>query len=184
MEDPSTTIHLDSSGDLRLLVKDTGQQWKTIAVSSNAMCLASPVWRAMLDPKGHFKEAKEREIEFPEDDLEALLIVLRIAHLQFRQLPESVTFQGLVKLAVVCDKYDTVGAIRKWLPEWLAPWNEHDLSSGYEEWLSIAWTNGDCVKFQKLTRHLILSCDTYDAGRLCRFGMPLEVSIIPNITGE
>lgn len=45
----------------------------------------------MSDPKGHFKEAKEREVEFTEDNLEALLIILRIAHLQFGQLPESVT---------------------------------------------------------------------------------------------
>lgn len=181
MEDPSTTIHLDSSGGLRLLIKDKEQRWMTLVVSSSAMCLASPVWRAMLDPKGHFKEAKEREVEFPEDDLDALLIILCIAHLRFRQLPESVTFRGLVNLAVVCDKYDTVAIVRKWLPEWLAPWYEHDLSSGYEEWLSIAWTTGDFVKFQKLTKHLVLSCDINSAGKLCHLGKLLTISIVPNV---
>lgn len=184
IEGSSTTIYLDSSGDLKLLVKDTDQQLKTLLVSSNAMCLASPVWRAMLNSEGHFKEAKEREVEFPEDDLDALLTILRIAHLKFRQLPESVTFEELVNLAVVCDKYDTVGVVRKWLPEWLAPWYGHDLLPDYEEWLSIAWTNGDLATFQKLTKHLVLRCDVNSTGGLLRDGKLLTISIVPNIIGE
>lgn len=102
----STTIYLDSLGDLRLLVKDSDDRWRTLIVSSSAMCLASPVWRAMLDPKSHFKEAEKQEVEFPDDDLDALLIILRVAHLKFRELPESLSFKELVNLAVVCDKYD------------------------------------------------------------------------------
>lgn len=183
-ENPSTTIYLDSSGDLKLLVKDTGQQWKTLVVSSNAMCLASPVWRAMLDPKGHFREATEQEVRFPEDDLDALLIVLRIAHLKFRQLPESVTFKGLVDLAVLCDKYDTVAVVRKWLPQRLAPWHKHHLSPGFEEWLSVAWTFGDFATFPILTTSLVVSCDIDGAGRLCHLGKPLSISTVPNIIGE
>ena len=129
----STTIYLDSLGDLRLLVKDPGDEWRTLVVSSSAMCLASPVWRAMLNPKSQFKEAETQEVEFPEDDLDALLIILRVAHLKFRDLPESVSFDGLVNLAVICDRYDTVGVVRKWLPEWLAPWYKESCSPGYEE---------------------------------------------------
>ena len=100
----STIINLDSSGDLRLLVKGPGDKWTTLIVSSSAMCLASPVWRAMLNPRSHFREAEKQEVEFPDDDLDALLIVLRVAHLKFRELPKTVSFDGLVNLAVLSDK--------------------------------------------------------------------------------
>ena len=184
-DDPtSTTIYLDSSGDLRLLVKDSGDEWTTLIVSSSAMRLASPVWRAMLNPKSHFKEAEKQEVEFPDDDLDALLIILRVAHLKFRDLPESVSFEGLVNLAVVCDKYDTVGLVRKWIPGWLAPWYKEICSPGYEEWLSIAWTFGKFATFQKVTRQLIESCDIDKAGRLCHLGKPFTVSVVPDVIGK
>ena len=180
----SSTIYLDSSGDLRVLVKDIGDEWKTLIVSSNPMCLASPVWRAMLNPKSHFREAERQEVEFPDDNLDALLIVLRVAHLKFRDLPKSLSFDGLVNLAVVSDKYDTVGIVRPWLPQWLAPWYKESCSPGYEEWLSIAWTFGDFATFQKVTRHLIESCDIDDAGRLSHLGKPFTVSVVPDIIGK
>ena len=184
-EDPtSTTIYLDSLGDLRLLVKDSGDQWRTLVVSSSAMCLASPVWRAMLDPKSHFREAERQEVEFPDDNLDALLIVLRVAHLKFREVPISVSFDGLVSLAVVCDKYNTVGVVRHWLPQWLGPWYKESCSPGYEEWLSIVWTTGDSATFRTTTKHLIESCSIDNAGRLCHGGKPFAVSIVPDIIGK
>ena len=200
----STTIYLDPSGDLRLLVRDFDDEWRTLVVSSSAMCLASPVWRAMLNPNSHFKEAERQEVEFPDDDLDALLIVLRVAHLKFRELPESVSFDGLVNLAVISDKYDTVvcklnrflpehvsakfandkGVVRKWLPGWLAPWYKESCSPGYEEWLSIAWTTGDSATFRTITKHLIESCNIDNAGRLCHLGKPFAVSIVPDIISK
>ena len=184
-EDPTpTTIYLDSLGDLRLLVKDADDEWTTLIVSSSAMCLASPVWRAMLNPTSHFREAERQQIEFPDDDLDALLIVLRVAHLKFRELPDSLSFKGLVKLAVVCDKYDTMGVVRRWLPQWLAPWYKKSCSPGYEEWLSIVWTTGDNATFRTTTKHLIESCDMDTAGRLCHRGKPFAVSIVPDMIGK
>ena len=180
----STTIYLDSLGDLRLLVKDSDDTWRTLIVSSSAMCLASPVWRAMLDPKSHFKEAEKQEVEFPGDDLDALLIILRVAHLKFRDLPNSLSFKGLVNLAVVCDKYHAIGVVRRWLPQWMAPWYKESCSPGYEEWLSISWTTGDFATFQKVTRHLMISCDIDNAGRFCHLGKPFAVSIVPGIIGK
>ena len=183
-EPPFTTIYLDSSGDLRLLVQDSDDEPRTLIVSSSAMCLASPVWRAMLDPKSHFKEAEKQEVEFPDDDLDALLIILRVAHLKFRELPNSLSFKELVNLAVVCDKFDAVGVVRRWLPQWLAPWYKESCSPGYEEWLSIAWTTGDSATFRTNTKHLIESCDIDNAGRLCHLGKPFAVSIVPDIIGK
>ena len=107
MED-STSIALDPSGDLQLTT-DT----LSFVVSSKAMCLASPVWRAMLDPQGPW--AKQSSSSSPssglsshamlEDDPDALLILLRIAHLRFSELPDVLNdYQHLLQLAVLCDK--------------------------------------------------------------------------------
>ena len=52
------------------------------------------------------------EMELPEDDADALLYVLRIAHLQFRRIPATLEFVDLLNVAIICDKYDTVEIVR------------------------------------------------------------------------
>jgi len=84
----TSTIEVDPAADLRLLVQH-GDHQITFKVSSEAMSLASPVWRTMLDPAGPFKESQSDngEINFPDDDSEALLILLVAAHLRFQDVP-------------------------------------------------------------------------------------------------
>lgn len=108
MEEPQDShIILDASGDLSLLVGE-GENQVTFRVSSKAMCLASPVWHVMLDPSGPFKEARPENdsVLFPEDDAQALQILLYIAHLQFHSIPETLSFTQLLNLAIICDKYN------------------------------------------------------------------------------
>lgn len=123
------TVNLVDDGDLRIHVTLSSERNKrlrrsdlpiayqqTLLVSSAVMRIASPVWRTMLDPQGHFMESQRSlihgEIEFPEDDPDALLCVLRIAHLQFRKVPDTLDYEELVDLAIICDKYDTVAIVR------------------------------------------------------------------------
>ena len=99
MEDQPCTV-LDPSGDLRL---STATQ--DFVVSSKAMCLASPVWRAMFDPQGRWAKQSSGVFDLPDDDAHALLLLLRIAHLQFSDLPDAlVIYRHLLQLAVLCDK--------------------------------------------------------------------------------
>jgi hypothetical protein len=46
-----------------------------------------------------------------------MLLVLRIAHLQFKEIPQGngLTIDALLSLAVVCDKYDLVSMVRPFL---------------------------------------------------------------------
>ena len=179
------TVHVAPSGDIRLLVdvpckhlkrKRTSSkepqetQTKTFVVSSTVMCLASPVWRAMFDPNGHFAEANQshghREVEFDGDDVDALLILLYIAHLQFARLPRSLDFHGLVNLAVSCDKYDTVQLGRPWLSRWETPLKHFADATGYEEWLFVAWTFGDCKTYESIARALVLNSPSNSSGEI------------------
>lgn len=128
-QDDAMTVYLVDDGDLRLHVTCSSERKKraaesdiplvdqeTLIVSSVVMRIASPVWRTMFDPHGHFIESQcsstHGEMDLPEDDPDALLCVLRIAHLQFRKVPKTLKYADLLNLAIICDKYDTVAIVR------------------------------------------------------------------------
>jgi hypothetical protein len=102
------SITIDPYGDRSLIIGD-GKNQKRFLVSSNAMRLASPIWKSMFT--GPYKEGTATEIPFPEGKPDAFLITLQIAHLRFADLPSLLDFQGLVNLAIVCDEYDMVPTI-------------------------------------------------------------------------
>ena len=183
MEAPSSIIHLDPWGDLKIIARDRQEQAKTLIVSSNVMRLASPVWRVMFDPQGHFKEAKEssQEVRFPDDDADALSILLRIVHLGWRQVPRSVSFETLADLAVLCDKYDMIHFVRPWLPSWHT--RPLAVVPGHEECIFIAWTFGDYASFVTHAEQLVLSSNTDDAGRLTRGQRLIELDFAPGLVG-
>lgn len=184
-----TTVTLAPNGDLRLLIDCTSEQNKralesdesktfqrTSIVSSAVLCIASPVWDAMFGLNGRFIEAQRhsspREVHFAEDDFDALRLVLGIAHLQFKKVPETISYRQLVNVAILCDKYDTVGLIRPSIPKWEKDLSAHDAS--YEERLFVAWTFGDHSTFENLSQHLVLSCTTDESGEnLCLNGQLL-----------
>lgn len=147
----STNI-LDRSGDLVLIVNQAERQ-KTFRVSSSAMCLASPVWRAMLSHSGNFKEARPKngEVSFPEDDSDAMFIVLSVVHYQFQNIPKALTKEELLNLAIVCDKYDVTKLLLSWFRlNWLESIGFCDGNS-----MLIAWLFQDFETFKKLVDEMI-----------------------------
>ena len=201
MEDYSDgVIYLDPSGDLRLLIDAHGNQkqagreggieqgTRTLVVSSKVLCLASPVWRAMFNSSGHFAEACSsagvREVRLADDDPDALLLVLRIAHLQFRDISTELAFKQLLNIALVCDKYDISELVRPWLPQWLG-WLKPMMSQpGYEEWLFIAWTFGDARDYEKLASQLVSQMTTDEKGQCYRSGKLLGRNLPPGALGK
>lgn len=138
---------------------------KTFLVSSNAMRLASPVWRTMLDPEGRFMEANAKEVSLPDDDPDALLIILHIAHLNFDVVTGPRSFIEILNLAIICDKYDTVKVFSPWRWCWLSTTHEQYCAPGREEWLFIAWTFGKKIVFRELFKHLVLTMTIDESGR-------------------
>lgn len=174
----TSDIQIDTAGDLKLLVQHC-EDWVTFQVSSKAMSLASPVWRTMLDPNGPFRESQSdnNEITFPDDDAKALLNLLLVAHLRFQDVPKELTFEQLLNVCILCDKYDCITLVRPWIWRWQErqihlPW---EILS--EEWLFIAWTTGDEAKFRRTAQSLILHANTDESGafndaRLSELVMP------------
>jgi hypothetical protein len=101
-------VELCANGDLTLLVGEDFGPASRFRVSRNTMCMASPVWRAMLS--GPFSEANKDidEITYADDNPVALLVILRIAHLKFASISRKTTLEELVDIATICDKYNTV----------------------------------------------------------------------------
>lgn len=198
MDSDPATVYLDPSGDLGLSVDYEALEGekirtKTFVVSTSVMCLASPVWRAMFDPQGHWaKQSSHKEFYLLDDDPDALVIILRIAHLQFWHLPlEPLDYTQLVQIAVLCDKYDTVELVRPFLPKWQKDFGELEAASasngysGSEAYLFVAWTFGYSTLFKNVTRALILNTTTDEEGHLLNDrGEVIDVVMPPDSVGE
>lgn len=142
---PTTTV-IDPDGDIILAVPyENNTKIARFQASSTALCLASPVFRAMLGSNSHFKEATELavrrakkilaedtpsiepkdtkhdqpyEITLQDDSPKALAVLLRIVHFRFEFVPQTINQAQVLELAVICDKYDLSKALGLWLRRW------------------------------------------------------------------
>ena len=72
----------DSSGDVTLVVGKRHGVQQSIRIFISAMSLASPVWKATF--RRVWVEQDASEISLPGDNVDAMLLVLRIAHLRLK----------------------------------------------------------------------------------------------------
>jgi hypothetical protein len=107
----------------------------------------------------HWREIEATEIPTPDDDIEAMLLALRTAHLRFPELPKknALTLNALLNLKVICDKYNLVKIV--WLFLDLHGWAScYILDIGFRRvsdpyWFFIAWTLGYEDNFGKLATY-------------------------------
>lgn len=207
--------------DIQVALIHCGQS-VNLGVSSDALCLASPVWKEFVyppfgtnagwkkerkaerkdnaaegksqaddkkgdqepnrlvkddeaepnrqqnrtDPGGESNMAQRDPIDFTEDDGEALLILLRIAHLEFDKVPTTeLPFKTLLGMAALCEKYQCVRVVLPWLGGWLAKEDTESKKPLQEQWLYIAWTFGREKVFAELAAPLILEARTSEQAR-------------------
>ena len=186
MDDDEFHIPLDPRGDVHLLISCGGKQ-KRVQASSKVMSLASPVWCTMLDPQGPFRESdpKNGDISFLDDDAESLLILLLAAHLRYPEIPEEVTYQLLLNICIVCDKYDSIEIVRPWLSKWRKPLDHLAEKNDHEEFLFITWVLGDRKTFERVCRKLVLESSTNDRNEcLTASGKILLSNLPPAVVGQ
>jgi hypothetical protein len=68
---------------------------------------------------GNFREASASEIPFPEDDAEALRVLLLIAHRHDKVPTEPMSVDTLTNIADLCDKYNTLGLVKRYTDRWV-----------------------------------------------------------------
>jgi len=147
-------------------------------VSSQAMCRASKVWEKFIYPPwsqetpSKTTEGQETskavapvaELDFTEDNSEALLLLLRITHLQFKEIPQKkLEYPLLLQVAILCDLYDCVELVNPWLKKWLGESKWEASQPGHENWTFIAWVFGQGNEFNicalKMAREIKLDRD-------------------------
>ena len=105
------------SGDLILEV-GLAEQKRLLRVSSHILCLASPVFKAMLNSE--FLEGSpilasgDKHVFLPEDDFDIVRIFCSIIHFKGRQVIRSPSFELFEDMSIFCDKYDATDALMLW----------------------------------------------------------------------
>jgi hypothetical protein len=159
-----STLYVVKNGDRELTVAYS-DGCDTFIVSSVAMSLASPVWNKIMNPPfGDPADSAKKPVSFLEDNAEALLILLRIAHLQFKEVPSELDYTTLFNISVLCDKYDCLDITQPWMHMWLEGMEAFAMTSGCEGWLFIAWALGKEVIFEKLAEELVRDVSVSDTG--------------------
>lgn len=148
-------VYVTTKTDLSILVDGSTR----FHVSRMHMCLASPVWNAMLDPNGRFLENKKGEdVTFEDDAVEPFQLVLDIIHINFGRLPSRISSSQLYELAQFSDKYDVTQTVEAFLPQWIQakPDLLHSLPSGRRLW--VIWVFG----YAKLDPELLCFATSFD----------------------
>jgi hypothetical protein len=172
-----------STGNVRLKARDPISKELVIgSVSSDAMVLASHVWKKFLFPpweEGGSVSLAQKEIDCSEDDPVALLILLNIAHLQFRSIPATLSYEDLYNVAILCDQYDCIQLVQPWLEKWLQDETMRSLKEG-TGWLFIAWVFGRDAVFETLAAHMVEEVQTNAEGQcLDKSGNPIPSNYMP-----
>ena len=109
----------------------------------------------MVEEKQDGRESSVQQLNFVEDDSEALLILLRIVHQRFKEVPVTLSYDHLLNLAILVDQYDCIGIVRPWLATWLANEETDCKAPEHECWLFIAWVFGRKNIFKGLALKMV-----------------------------
>ena len=152
-------------------------------VSSQHMMLASPVFKAMLSRK--FKEGvtlqKEGvlEVPLPDNDPEAVLILLNVIHGRVWDVPRQIDLQMLTKIAIEVDKYEFHESVELFSEIWIENLQATLPTSFTNDtipWLCISFVFGREVEFRKMTYFAIWKgeCDISEFAK----PYPIQESVI------
>ncbi|KAK5734977.1 hypothetical protein LTR17_008466 [Elasticomyces elasticus] len=94
-----------------------------LRVSSHIMSYASPVFKALLEPR--FKEgvtlAAESTVEIPLDDnLEDMRTICNIFHMRQDKVPQDLSAGEILRCAELCDKYNCAIAMQPFFRAWIS----------------------------------------------------------------
>ncbi|PQE27457.1 hypothetical protein CJF31_00009080 [Rutstroemia sp. NJR-2017a BVV2] len=165
-------------------------------VSSKHMMLVSAVFKAMLQ-HGNFSEGAalrfngKAEVPLPEDDPDALKILVDVIHSRHKHVPKKVDLDLLTHVAILVDKYRLHEAVELYSDIWikgLLPTVPKSIQGGDAvlQWLCIAWVFELEEEFAKMSRVLMAEgCDSAEnILRRSKWDLPIPDSVIELIESE
>lgn len=189
MEGP---VVLDPRGELHLEVSH-GTDTKTLRVCPYTMARSSEVWDAILF--GSSAEAQPRPVvgqpwtvSFPNDNIPAMVILLRIIHGDLRNVPSELGLEDLFDVTILANKYKMTAVLSPWANTWIAPsrastlamMDQHPCDSAtIMEWtkkkLWIAWELGDTILFELTCKKIMKDWVNEEHGSLYIPGLSLAL---------
>ncbi|OJJ29582.1 hypothetical protein ASPWEDRAFT_55552 [Aspergillus wentii DTO 134E9] len=143
---------LDPDGNLILSVE--GQNIRQFLVSSKILSLASPVLAKLLGP--NFREGKQiteshcPTLSLHDDDPVCMKIIFEILHYQGNE-EDQLNAKRLALMAVHCDKYNLIKALRPWIFKWFHDCQPITTDEDYGYLLLAAHLFRDEVQFSQLS---------------------------------
>lgn len=134
--------------------------------------------------QGNFSESRVLKtngfvtIPLSDEDAEAMLLLMRAIHGQFRSIPLILEFDKLAKVAFLVDKYEVLETVHMYIEKWADAdleeisdrlWEDEDLQVA----VCIGWVLEDPAFFKITTSLFILrGCEDFNAT-----GLPLPAAI-------
>ena len=144
---------------------------QTMKVDSRVLCRSSSVFNRML--KGPFLESKSCshnawEVKLPEDDPQALLIIMDIVHNQYEHAPAEPALDVLCHVLSLVDKYVMGKSLRSISYLWLDQERDKDDQplKDREACLFVAFELGAVDLFGQIATRLAIECKVDDSGKL------------------
>lgn len=166
--------HNDRNND-----KESNSPHFCIQASAKHLTSASPVFKKLLT--GSWKESitfqQKGYVEITTEswDIEAFLILLRIMHCQFNQIPRWITVEMLAKVAVVADYYECKDVIRFFVNIWVEDKRPPDkYCRDLILWLWISWAFEYGERFKAITATAMLHGDR----QISSLGLPIPDRVI------
>jgi hypothetical protein len=135
---------------------------RTIETSNPHIARLSPRWTEAFMRGTQRRSTTVVKIRFPEDEAEAMSIVVSAAHDNLEALPSRLSLEELIQLALVAERYDLNHVLIGHIGPWLAPHRQRILQcgygQGYEQWLYVAWQFGLKKDYLKLADYFAVHC--------------------------
>lgn len=141
--------------------KDKPSKEIRVLVSSKAMTLVSPVFKAMLRhqtfKEGHDLAKGTAEIPLPDDDATTFKIILHIIHHNVSQVPRKLDLIAATNMAILVDKYQIHDVMILYSEIWVKELRTSSplpssLSATLPRWLCISWVFDLYDDFNLLTK--------------------------------
>ncbi|CAJ2504019.1 Uu.00g114130.m01.CDS01 [Anthostomella pinea] len=169
-----TRTCIDPRGDLILEVGSDDSK-AAFVVCSRALSRSSPFWEKIL--YGEFSESQKMHLErgdaewvvkLPDDDPDAMKVLLDISHSRFADVPQVMYPDELYPITVITDKYDLTHLLQPWAEGWLSLLREHPRLNDEHFWIGwnlwIAWYLGEDYLFRKAINYMATSFNAQTKG--------------------
>ncbi|KAF5006467.1 hypothetical protein FDECE_7154 [Fusarium decemcellulare] len=157
-DQPTPTETIAHDGDVILIA---GPEKKMLKVHSQCLCAASRVFDTMLSPrwrKGEMSSEDPLEVDLSEDDADAIRLVCLVVHHRCNEIPENLTPEELLQVAIVVEKYLLTTAFQYVRARWFKTKNNfNDVLVGNGYMLAAAYLLGDAEAFAAHSHALVLN---------------------------